>query len=436
MKRYGMIAAICAAATLAWGEELTLSRAYDLALENEPKLKALSLQTEATREYIDQSKARMYPQVQGSLSWGRYEYDAEYLALPIKESYSSYSVSATQPLFHPELWRGIDESKARSEAARYQYSAEAQKLGLDVAKAYFDLIRTHRNVELMASQKEYYDTKYRQLEQKLKMGLTNRIDLLESKIHRDKAVSEWMREQKRVRVANMRLRHLISEEVGELPVFDFSRIDPETLFAQRSVWEEKLSSNPSMKAALSGAEMGRHTIAVREYEHYPKIDLSLNRKETYTEDRIAHKYDNQAIVQLSVPIFQGGYTQSRVREARLLAEAAQKELESTEQQTALRFEELWADHELNLESLAILRESERSAVLFMESVEKAHKAGLKSIVDVLEAKAKLFEIKRDTVDAEYKLVESYLGMLDVVGELGSENIALLEKMTITGGTKE
>lgn len=437
MKRYGMIAAMFATAALGWGDEhLTLSRAYDLALHNEPRLAALSLKTQATKEAIEQSRARLYPQVQGNFSWGRYEYDAEYLKSEVKENYTSYSVSATQPLFHPEVWRGVDESKAREKAARYQFIVEAQKLGLDVAKAYFNLIRTHRNVELMASQKAYYDTKYRQLEEMLKIGLTNRIDLLEAKIRRDKAHSEWLTEQKRVQVATMRLQHLVNAEVKELPAFDFSTLDPETLFAQRSVWEAKLPSNPSTQAAVAGEEMSRHQVAIREYDHYPKLDLSLNRKETYTEDTVAHKYDNQAIVQLSIPIYQGGYTQSRVRESRLLADAARKELDYSRQESALKFEELWADHELNLESLKILRDSEKSAALFLESVEKAHQAGLKSVVDVLEAKAKLFEIKRDTVDAEYQLVDNYLGMLDVTGELDSDNIALLEKMIMKEGVKQ
>lgn len=434
MKLYSIIAAMFATAALGWGDELlTLSRAYDLALQNEPKLGSLALKTESAKEYIEQSRARLYPQVQGNLSWGRYEY--EYVAsthLPVKETFSSYSVSATQPLFHPELWRGIDGSKAREAAARYQYLAESQTLGLDVAKAYFNLIRTQRNVELLTSQKEYYESKFRQLQEMLKSGLTNRIDLLESKIRRDKAVSEWLTEQKRVRVATMRLEHLVNTKVESLPAYDFSAIDAAALFSERSVWEEKLSSNPSLKAAVAGEEMALHEAAAREYDHYPKLDLSVNRKETYTQDTLAHRYDNQAILQLSVPIYQGGYTQSKVRETRLLAEAASKERDYTEQETTMRFEELWADHELNLESLSVLRDSEKSAVLFLDSVEKAHKAGLKSIVDVLEAKAKVFEIKRDAVDAEYKLVDNYLGMLDVVGELNSDKIAMLEKMILKG----
>lgn len=437
MKPFTILLSVAAAAVVALASDpLTLSRAYDLALQNEPKLGALAFKTEAAKEYIEQSRARLFPQMQGNVSWGRYEYEAEYLRAPVKESYTSYSLSASQPLYHPELWRGVDEAKAREAAARYQFIAQAQQLGLDVAKAYFELLRTQRNVEMLASQKEYYETKYRQLEEMLKFGLTNRIDLLESKIHRDKAVSEWLTEQRRVQVAKMRLQHFINAEIAEIPSFDFASVDTSVLFGEKSVWEAQLENNPSFRSALLTRDVTRHQIAIRKYEHYPKIDLNLARKETYTQDTVSHKYDNQAVVQMAIPIYQGGYTQSKVREAMLLSESAQKELDYTQLETKLHFEELWADHELNAQSLDVLRESEKSAELFLESVEKGHKAGLKSIVDVLEAKSKLFEIKRDAVDAGYRLVDNYLGILDVSGRLNSENIVLLENMILKKGVAQ
>lgn len=416
-------------------EIMTLSKAYDLALHNEPKLKASSLKAEATGEYVVQNKSRLYPQLQGNLAWGRYEYEADYLRNPVKESYASYSLSATQPLFHPELWRGIDEAKSKQKAAKYQFHSEAQQLGLELAKTYFNLIRTQQNVALLEAQKKYYQTKYQQLEAMLKIGLTNRIDLLEAKIRKDKATAEWLREQKVLHVASLRLEQLISTPVGQLPVFDFSDLDAERLFMERKIWEEKLQSNPRLISAMATNDMARHQLAMREYDHYPKVDLSLARKETYTKDTVSHKYDNQAILQMSIPLYQGGYTQSKVRESLLMAQSAQKELEYTQLQTTLRFEELWADRELNTESLRLLRESEKSAELYLESVEKGHASGLKSLVDVLEAQSKLYEVKRDYVDAAYTLVENYLGLLDVCGELNSDNIAGLEKMVIrsTGG---
>lgn len=422
-----------ACSILGWGAEpLMLSNAYDLALKNEPHLRSLMLKTEATKETVAQSRSRLYPQLQGTLSWGSYGYDAQYLKKPVNENYKSYSVSASQVLYHPELWRGIDESKARQQAANFQLLSEAQKLGIDVAKAYFNLIKTAGNVELLTSKRDYYETKFKEQEEKLKYGLTNRIDLLDAKSHSDKALSELLAEQKRAKVAVLRLEHLIKEPVKDLPKFDFTRVDFDKLFRNRAEWEAKLENNPNLKASVAAEEIATHQAAIRKYDHYPKVDLNVVRKETYTQDTVAHKYDNQAIVQMSIPIFQGGYAQSRVREGEMLLESARSDVEYNQLDTRQKFEELWSESQLNVETLQSLKESEKSAELYLKSVEQGNAAGLKSLLDVLDAKAKLYEVKRDSIDAGYELVNNYLSLLDVTGELSSENIALLENMTCQG----
>lgn len=436
MKLGFSVLSVIACTIASWSSEpLMLSKAYDLALKNEPHLRSMTLQADATKESIEQAKARLHPQLQGTASWGRYEYEAPYLREPVKENYKSYSISASQPLYHPELWRGVDESKSREMTARYQLQVEVQKLGLDVAKAYFNLLRIQRNVELFKSKRDFYESKYKQLDEMLKIGLTNRMDFLEAKIHSDKALSELLAEQKRLHVATLRLEHLIKEPIGELPSFDFAAIDADKLFHDRAQWESKLGNNPKLKASIASHEIATHQVAARKYGHYPKVDLNFNRKETFTQDTVAHKYDNQAIVQMSIPIYEGGYTQSRVREGILLMDSAQQEVEYNRLESKLRFEEFWAEHQLNIETMQAFKESEKSAELFLESVEKGNKAGLKSVVDVLEAKAKLYEVKRDTINAGYELVNNYLSLLDVSGELNSANIVTLENMAVNQGGK-
>lgn len=117
----------------------------------------------------------------------------------------------------------------------------------------------------------------------------------------------------------------------------------------------------------------------------------------------------------------------------MLLESAQNDVEYNRLDTKQRFEELWAESQLNVETLQVLKESEKSAKLYLDSMELANKAGLKSLLDVLEAKAKFYEVKRDTINAGYELVNNYLSLLDVTGELNSDNIAFLENMAISQG---
>ncbi|MDD5716165.1 MAG: TolC family protein [Sulfuricurvum sp.] len=425
---YGSVSLLISTLFVLQAEPLKLSTAYELALKNEPHLRASLLKTEAGSESIMQSKSKLYPRVEGSAAWGRYEYEYTTSTLPTKETYTNYAISAVQPLYHPELFREIDDAKIRQKISEYQYEAQAQQLGLDLAKAYFNFLYIQRNIELIESQKQYYESKFKQLEEMLKMGLSNRIDLLEAKVHRDNATAQWLNEKKLYFVAKLKLEHLTGESFTDVMPFDFTAIDTNKLSVSREEWESKIDNNPALKSALATEESARHQVAIREYEHYPKVDLSLTRKETYTQDTIAHKYDNQAIAQVTLPIYLGGMTQSRIREGKLLVESAQRDLDYYRQETRFHFEELWAGKELTIERLNLLKESEKSAQLYLESVEKGHQAGLKSLVDLLEAKAKIYEIRRQLTDAGYQVVNNYIGLLEVTGELNVEKISEFEKI--------
>lgn len=409
-------------------DTLTLSQAYALALENEPKTKSIQYQAEASKEAIEQAKGRLYPQIQGSVAWGFYGYDAEYLNTPVSEDYTSYSLSATQAVYRPELWCTLDETKSHAKQSEFQYKAQMQELGLEVVKAYFEYLRTIRNVDLTFSQKEFYNSKYLQLDAMLKIGMTNKIDLLESKVRRDSAIAEWMTEQKRLKVAKLKLEYFVNEEVKNVQEINFDTINLSKFITNDLESEDKLSQNPSFLATKAAEESAKFQLESREYEHYPKVDLSLSRKQTDTTDRVAHTYDNQAIVQISIPIYRGGYDQARIREQMKLREAAIHEMEFIKKDNRMKFETLLADRALLIEKIEFLRESQKSAELYVNSMEQGYASGLKSIVDLLEAHAKLDQVKLNLIEAGFDLINNQISTLDLTGELNEENILELEKM--------
>lgn len=269
-------------------EPLTLANAYELALQHEPKLQSIYLKTAANGESIEQVRSRLLPQIQGTVSAGRYEYAYQSAAKATKENYTDYSISAVQPLYRPEYWRGLDQAKTKYESALQQLKGEQQQVGLDVAKAYFTVLHGEKNVELSYAQQLFYEQKYRQLEEMLKIGLTNKIDLLETKIARDKGRSQYSIEQKRVGIAKLRLQNMIGQPVESLSALNWETIDTSEFVMNKKVFDEKLDENPLYKLANLNVQAAQDEVAIRNYEHYPKIDLSLTRKETNSADLVTH----------------------------------------------------------------------------------------------------------------------------------------------------
>lgn len=407
--------------------ELTLSRAYQKALENESRILASRHRVEATEEILIQARSRLYPQVQLSASFGRNKYRSNYNAQEVSEPYKNYSISAHIPLYRPGLWIGIDQARLEQEEANYIFKQNAHKLGLEVAKAYFDLARTEKNTILAKAQMEAYEAKYHQLSNMIDLGLSNKMDVLEAKVHFDRAKAELLAEQQRLNIARLNLEYMMGEKIEKTLGIALESIKPHALIESNEAWEDALGENPEVKLSEIALKTANEEIELRRSEYHPSIDLRLIRSRIDTKDASLRESDNRALIEVNMPLFQGGMTQSRIKEARILQNAAIHDLEHAKKQAKVKLEGYLSDRALSVETLKALQESQLSAKLYLSSVEQGYEKGLKSLFDLLEARAKLYQVRRDLVDAAYSLIVSQLNLLDVTGALDAEAIEAMEK---------
>lgn len=431
LKNYFLISAALSANLLAQSETLTLSEAYSLAIKNESKTRAAAFKADASAEGVSQARARLLPQIQYSYSKGKTEYESQYYRTATKEMYTYNQISLVQPLFHPDYWFGASQAYIKRDGSALEYKRQSELLGIDLAKTYFNYLKIKREEALANWQMEQYNSKYKQLDKMLSMGLSNKIDMLDAKIRFDKAKAEWLSWQKQSGVAKYALEKMIGESIDNKTLLEPEKINVKTLSSEKGEWEQKILQNNDVRLADTYLKIAQKEIDVRASEHYPKVDMRISYTKTDTQDISAHKYDKSFFIDIKIPIYQGGYTSSRVSEAKLLARAAKEDLDATTKEAKLKFEDLWSRRDLSIQSVELFREHEKASELYVESVEKAHKAGLKSVVDVLEAKAKLYSAKRDLINSTYELVSNQLELLNATGELNASKIKELEnKMSI------
>lgn len=420
--RKSFLAVLFAAASVE-ASPLYLSDAYALALKNNHSHKSKSLEGTSFQYAQKQQEAKLYPQIQLALSGGLHDYVQNYNAdTKISEIYKSYSLSLTQPIYHPEFFTSISQGKLRTEGAETQTHKSSQELGVEVAKSYFELISARQSLELAQANYRFYLLKYTKISEMLSQGLSNKMDLLDTQLYRDRASIEINVAAKKEYLSRRKLEDLILVPVSELPV-----LSPEkTLETLRCPSENSIASNPDLKLADLSRRIAEQEIRLRGYEHYPKIDLSLSRTENDTSDRVVYKTDNRAFVQVSIPIYQGGFTRARVNEARLLHDAAIEKESATRQEALLRLDQLTQECDLNTQNLTILETAHASAQLNLNAIEIAQKAGLKSQIDLLEARAKLYQLEQDRLKQLTNLVTNHITLLGLNGTLKSDDLHTLE----------
>ncbi|MDD4855761.1 MAG: TolC family protein [Sulfuricurvum sp.] len=405
---------------------LYLSEAYELAIKNNHAYRSKHLESDSVQYAQEQRESKLYPQIQLALNGGLHDYVQNYTSqTEISEIYKSYTLSLSQPLYHPEIFISIDQGNLRTEGAETETYKSSQDLGIDVAKAYFELISARQSLELAHTNHRFYLLKYTRIEQMLVQGLSNKMDLLDTQLYRDRASIEINVATKKEFLARRKLENLILVPISELPAL--SPVIKTSFESVKRYGTEELTSNPDLKLAILSRRIAQHEIDIRTYDHYPKIDLSLSRTQNDTNDRVVYKTDNRAFIQISIPIYQGGYTRARVNEARLLHDAAIEKEAETQQNTLYRLEELTQEYDLNIQNLAILDTARTSAELNFHAIEVAQKSGLKSQVDLLEARAKLYQIEQDRLKQITSLGINHITLLGINGKVNSENLHTFEK---------
>ncbi len=408
---------------------LTLSEAYAKALLNEGRVKGYSYQVQASKEVDNQAKSKLYPTLSASAKTGWRNYDPRYANEAREETTTEFRANLVQPLYHPEYLSELDRSELLYEASELKYTKEKFLLGKELAKAYFEVKRSQKNVELSSSYVEANRAKYKQIERTHSFGLSSRVDLLEAKVNFDTARIEFIREKKHLDVSRISLSRIIGEDIGSLSPSNVNPWNVENVFKYDYLyWKKRLSNNIDFLLSKRSVDIAKKDLQTREYGHYPKVDAKLSYVQTDSTDLYTYRSDARADLEVSIPIFQGWYVESRIKEAKLLVQVANQEVAYNHRITDLIFEEEWEKYSAAFESVKVLREAVESAELYMLSIEKSYKKGLKSLFDYYDAKARLFQVQRDLVDAMFDIAIAYTGLLEVTGELTTQRFKELDSM--------
>ena len=118
-----------------------LEEVYELALKNDPLLKAAEASYRAGKENKVQGRSGLLPNlsVSGSTNWNEYRVMDQ-----IIDQYNSnnYSARLTQPVFRMDKWFQFKRGKALTESAEAEFAYQQQETMIRVASAYFNVLNS------------------------------------------------------------------------------------------------------------------------------------------------------------------------------------------------------------------------------------------------------------------------------------------------------
>lgn len=193
MKRYLIFAILTVLAVTASAETLTLSKAVKIAQQRSGSIAIASEKVFAAREDALAAKSGFYPRISGQGSYTRLN-EAPSMTIPGPMGTSTtiemgtadnykFTISAQQPLFMGgAILNGYKAASSMAQAQKNQLSVEKNNLFLDVAEAWYGVIKADafRNAAMEArlQMEEHLNT----LERMYNAGILSHNELLKAKV--------------------------------------------------------------------------------------------------------------------------------------------------------------------------------------------------------------------------------------------------------------
>ena len=431
--RLALAAAAVCCALPAWS--LDLAQAYRLALENDAAIRGSRAAAAAGREQLPQAKAQFYPNISANLS--KFKNDLESTSPDVfgrtvtqDERYTSSNNALTlrQPLFRKELMAQHRRAEAAVTDVEALLERDHQNLVMRVTQAYFEALLAEEQLELIRLQKNTYAAAVDAARKSLSAGSGTRTDVDEAQARLDLTVAQDLEAVQQVDLARRQLQVIVNQ-----PVMDrVAPVDPAKLRleppqpANVEHWTERAESlSPELQSARAQVEVARADVERANAGHYPTLDAiaQISRSDSDNVTRINTTFDQKFVgLQLAVPIFQGGFVNSRVREALSLQQRAEERVDELRRDLGVRVHREFRGVSEGAVRVKALEQAVRSAEQLVTSSRRSFDAGARTRLDILNSEALAGVARRDLAQARFNYLVARVRLNAVTGGLKSESI--------------
>ncbi|HET8791386.1 MAG TPA: TolC family protein [Modicisalibacter sp.] len=432
------------------GQLPSLPFLLSLALENDSELARQRYEMQATRQEVPMAWAGLKPQVSARASYSYQRADNIYTENPDRypdEVYDDrisgltddtfWQVELTQPLFNLERWRQVTQAEEQVDAAMLQVAVAERDLALMVVEAYLNAYLASRKLGLLDSKRESLELQQRQAQRTYELGLGDRINVMEAQARLDQAVADQVQAENQLANALSDLQRL----TGLLPDFtgftlgNLEAVDIDQQWDEPEAWLARASNNVRVRLAGQQYQVAQVATEVRRASRYPELNLNLSYGDRNSSDALRSSEDYAASVELSAPIYQGGFTSASIRQGELTELAGRSamvnELRLAQVEVRKRLRSLEGD----LRQLDALARSIESSALFLEAAIKGEDLGLRDLVDVLDARAELYDLRIQFVEVICRYLNDKINLEAAVGDLDTADLvgamSLLQRITLS-----
>ncbi|KAF1687256.1 hypothetical protein B1992_04545 [Pseudoxanthomonas broegbernensis] len=426
MIRRSLALALAATLASASAQATDLLQTYEMARSGDPQLAIAESNSLYTREGQVQARAALLPQLSGDASLRRSRSEIEGIAGSRTSTSRSYGLSASQTLFNWGQLSSLRAQRSLGAAAEKTLDAANDDLMVRTAAAYFDVLVAIESLAAAETNEAAGKRQFDYADKRLEVGLAPITDVHEARAQFDDARANTILARNALEDAYQALAELTGQPVRDLRALpaDF-RPELPALRAGADAWvAAAIDQNPILRASQLQAEAAQASVQTARGGHYPTLSLGGSwGKDAAWGDNVGTGVGNgdttgTAVgLTLSVPIFSGGATQSRVRQAIAQRDIAQDQYEQQRRALDRNTRNLYQALVAGVSEV----EARRLAVVSAQSAYDASQVGLevgtRTVLDVVQNQRTLFVAQVEYARSKYNFLLNRLLLSQATGEL-------------------
>lgn len=424
-----------AAALLAGGAATAedLLQIYREAQKSDPTLAAARSQWEATQERVPQARSALLPAVSAQGQANINNYDATINTSP-KNSFSAnynqgnLTFSASQPLYRPQNVVAYDQAKEQVSQSDYTLGIAQQDLIIRSAVAYFDVLLAEFNVELAEQQKLAVAEQLAQAKRNFEVGTATITDTNEAQAKYDSIIATEIQARNDLD----RRRTALMAIIGRMPK-SLKRVgagfEP-VLPSPNNVdyWVDRaLKENLSVRFSQSNYDIATLEVDRARAGHLPTLDVVASATAQASSGSTSSDFSSNSRsallgLVLNVPIYTGGFVNSRVRETISLQDKARADLEFAKRTAVTNAQDGFSGVNSAAAGVKAFGQAVASAEVALQSNILGQEVGIRTNLDVLNVQQNVYSTRRDLANAYFQYLLAVLRLKSAIGSLTEQDL--------------
>jgi len=404
----------------------TLTEALSHAYAYNPELIAARAGQRATDEQVPQALAGWRPTVTVTGTGARSTVNAA-SSIP-GFSYRQFSQGATLQVQQP-LYQGgrtssdVKRAEDTVRAGRADLLGTEQNVLLSAARAYQDILRSRALLDLNREVELVLQRQVRDITIRMQAGQLTITDVNQASTKLASAAAARIGSEGDVATALANFR----AAVGRPPQGRLAQPTPPPGLPTNGSDAVRLAedNNPTVLASLFRSRAAENAIAVARADLLPNVNVTVlagrDNGVTYPNIR-SNSYS--ATLNLSVPIYQGGAVDSRVRQAKESAAQSRTQIQVTRRDAIENATSAYAQWRASIDQAAQQAVQVRLATMAYDNVTREAALGAKSTFELLGQLQDLYNARLNLVNANFNVAVNAYQLLVAVGRFTAADLKL------------